>query len=267
LLATTGKHRRYYARLDVRTIQILILMNRPRFSSPHTCTVDGHVTKGLRDLIGDFQTQIVKLTKPTHVVQPSSPTLLALAAGVAPGFFKEKLQMIMPGASVTNVAKYFQPLSANMIANQINTPLRVAHFLAQIGHESEDLTYSEEIASGVAYEGRIDLGNTKPGDGVRFKGRGLIQLTGRTNYTAYSTVKGQDFLTGVNPKKIATDPNLAVDVSCWFWIVRKLNQRADKDDISGITFKVNGGYRGLPLRTARLKRAKYWLGLTQGLTI
>ncbi len=68
-----------------------------------------------------------------------------------------------------------------MNENGINTPLRRVHFFAQIGHESKELIYSEEIASGRAYEGRFDLGNTQPGDGVRFKGRGLIQITGRAN--------------------------------------------------------------------------------------
>ncbi|HXI97353.1 MAG TPA: glycoside hydrolase family 19 protein [Gemmatimonadaceae bacterium] len=254
-------------RLDVRTVQILLLMNRQRFSSPHACTVDGHVTKSLNDLIGDFQTQIVKVSTPTRLVQPSSATLLALAAGAPAGLTKEKLHLIVPDATLVNVNKYYQAIVNGMRASQINTPIRIAHFLAQIGHESADLKYSEEVASGSAYEGRASLGNTKPGDGVRFKGRGLIQLTGRVNYTAYGTAKGQDFVSGVNPLKIAHDPNLAVDVSCWFWTQKGLNALADIDDVRGITKRVNGGFNGLALRTARLNRAKYWMGFTQGVTI
>jgi putative chitinase len=254
-------------RRDVRTVQILLQMNRLRFTSNHSCGVDGHMTQSLKDLIGDFQTQIVQQAKPSKLIQSNGPTIHALAVGVPAGLSKDKLQLIMPNAALAKIGKFFQPIMTGMLAAQINTPLRIAHFLAQIGHESEDLRYPEEIASGQAYEGRASLGNTQPGDGVRFKGRGLIQLTGRANYTAYGQAKGQDFLTGTNPHKIAIDPILCVDVSCWFWTRHGLNQLADKDDITGITKTVNGGFNGLALRTARAERAKYWMGLTLGVTL
>src|SRR5512134_1807593 len=105
------------------------------------------------------------------------------------GFTREKLWAIMIEAVEAQLDRYFEPLAEAMPANDINTPLRIAHFLAQLGHESGDLRYSEELASGIAYEGRLDLGNTQPGDGMRFKGRGLIQLTGRANYTRYGQAR------------------------------------------------------------------------------
>jgi putative chitinase len=146
-----------------------------------------------------------------------------------------------------------------MTANDINTPLRQAHFIAQVGHESYDFRYSEEIASGTAYEGRKDLGNTTPGDGPKFKGRGLIQITGRANYTAYGQHKGRDFVTPPNYELIATDPELGVDVACWFWTKHGLNELADADDIRAVTKVINGGYNGLADRQTRLDRAKCFL--------
>jgi putative chitinase len=135
----------------------------------------------------------------------------------------------------------------------------MAHLLAQVGHESGDLRFSEEIASGAAYEGRADLGNTQPGDGPRFKGRGLIQLTGRANYTAFGRDRNRDFITPENYRLIATDPNLAVDVAGWFWVKHGLNAFADADNVREITRRINGGFNGLDDRTARLARAKFFL--------
>ena len=140
----------------------------------------------------------------------------------------------------------------------IDTPLRRAHFLAQIGHESGELRFTAEIASGEAYEGRRDLGNTEPGDGPRFKGRGLIQLTGRANYRAFGEALGMDFLTGDNPQRLATDPALAVEVACWFWRTRGLNTFADRDDAEGATRRINGGLNGLGDRLRQLTRARFF---------
>jgi putative chitinase len=152
--------------------------------------------------------------------------------------------------------KYFGPLTDAMNANQINTPLRQAHFLAQLGHESASMMFAAEIASGSAYEGRQDLGNTQPGDGMKFKGRGLIQITGRNNYTAYGKARSRDFVSGDNNLLLATDPNIAADCSGWFWATRNLNALADQDDVLAITKKINGGTNGLEDRTSRLKLAK-----------
>ena len=78
------------------------------------------------------------------------------------------------------------------------------------------------MLDGSAYEGRVDLGNTQPGDGKRYKGRGLIQLTGRANYTQYGKDSGVDCV--AKPDLVASDPFVAVDVACWYWDKRRINR-------------------------------------------
>jgi putative chitinase len=96
---------------------------------------------------------------------------------------------------------------------KINTPLRLAHFLAQCAHESANFTTPREVASGKAYEGRKDLGNTQPGDGPRYKGRGYIQLTGRVNYRAFSKFVPEDC--EANPELVADKYPLLS--AAWYW--------------------------------------------------
>ena len=117
----------------------------------------------------------------------------------------------------------------------------------------------EELASGAAYEGRKDLGNAQPGDGPRFKGRGLIQLTGRVNYAAYGRSIGVDLTADGNWEQSGHDPALAVDAACWFWTKHRLNELADLDDLQTITRRVNGGLIGLEDRADHLERAKFVL--------
>lgn len=155
----------------------------------------------------------------------------------------ESLKKIMPNATEANCRKFIEPLNKAMVKYKINTDLRQCHFIAQLAHESGSFRYTEELASGEAYENRKDLGNTSPGDGKKFKGRGLIQLTGRSNYQKYGEYIGVDLT--LNPEQVATDPILGVDVAGWFWTIRKLNLLADKDDLKAITKKINGGYNGL----------------------
>ena len=140
----------------------------------------------------------------------------------------------------------------------ITTPLRWAHYLSQIMHESGGFRYSEEIASGKAYEGRKDLGNTQKGDGVKYKGRGLIQLTGRANYTKYKAYCGFDV---VSQPELLARPIGAVRSSMWFWKQKALNYYADRDEFVKITKRINGGTNGLKQRETYLKRAKAALGL------
>lgn len=171
----------------------------------------------------------------------------------------EQLHAVLPGARFADVARYRPPLIAGMAGRGIDTPLRIAHFLAQIGHESGHLRHAEEIADGSRYEGRADLGNTQPGDGRRFKGRGLIQLTGRANYAAYGAAIGADLL--ADPAQVATNPALAVDVACWFWESRGLNALADANDLERITRRINGGLNGLADRRAIMARARVVVGV------
>jgi len=145
--------------------------------------------------------------------------------------------------------------SINQVAEKysINTNLRLAHFLAQVIHESGRFKYETEIASGAEYEGRKDLGNTEKGDGTRYRGRSFIQVTGRSNYKAVTKALGVDFLS--NPELLAQPPYDMLAAG-WYWDTRKLNQWADKDDILTITKKVNGGTNGLSDREQWLTKCK-----------
>lgn len=170
-----------------------------------------------------------------------------------------QLKQVMPHSTAQQRKRYLTPLNKTMKKYNINTRLRQAHFLAQLAHESGSLKYDEEISSGQAYEGRVDLGNTQPGDGKKFKGRGLIQLTGRTNYKEYGRYVNIDLTR--NPEKLSQDADLAADVAGWYWMKRDLNPLADQDDINQITFTINGGYNGLQDRKNHLKKAKAALNI------
>lgn len=171
---------------------------------------------------------------------------------------KEILKKCFPYATAANIEKFFTPLTQAMEKYEINTPKRQAAFLAQIAHESGSLKYVEEIASGEAYEGRASLGNTQPGDGKKFKGRGLIQITGRTNYKAVGDALGYDFIT--EPEKLEL-PGAASFSAAWFWDSRKLNALADIDDFEKITRRINGGVNGLADRQNHWERCKKALGV------
>jgi len=130
----------------------------------------------------------------------------------------------------------------------INTTLRIRHFISQISHESCGGRYTEELASGWDYEGRSDLGNTQPGDGPKYKGAGFIQLTGRSNYQAFANYihdpKVMDGVSYVGNKYPAT--------SAGFWWYRNgMNALCDKNpSVEQVTLRVNGGYNGLSSRQA-----------------
>lgn len=141
---------------------------------------------------------------------------------------------------------------------KLNTPLRMAHFLAQAAHETDGFKTLLEYASGKAYEGREDLGNTEPGDGIRYRGRGIFQLTGRANYKQFGRALKLD-LVGI--PMLAFEPDIAVRIAMLFWDAKKLNDFADRDDLKGITRRINGGYNGLDSRAVYLERAKKALGI------
>lgn len=175
---------------------------------------------------------------------------------------KELIEAIMPRVSGSKgtkqgkiVAALDGVLAKTLQKYAIDTPLRIAHFLAQLAHESDGFSTCEEYASGAAYEGRRDLGNTEAGDGRRFKGRGLIQLTGRANYRKYGQAIGID-LVG-NPER-AAEPELSLKLACEYWTRTRggLNRFADRDDLYSITRAINGGTNGLEDRRRYLGRAK-----------
>lgn len=138
----------------------------------------------------------------------------------------------------------------------MDSPLRLAHFMAQLIHESDSFRYMEEIASGQAYEGRKNLGNTQPGDGVRFKGRGPIQITGRANYRAYGRKIGIDI---ERHPEVAAIPSIGLHLALEFWATNGLNATADLDNVEAITRVINGGTNGLPDRKAHLAKLKGWM--------
>ena len=169
---------------------------------------------------------------------------------------KEKIKKIYPFATKENIDKYFPYLEDIYKNTDINTVLRFGAFLAQIGHESGQLRYVKELASGQAYEGRKDLGNTEKGDGVKYKGRGLIQITGRSNYSNLSKDLGVDFIS--NPELLEL-PEYAVKSAVWFWNKRRLNTFADIPDFEKITRIINGGLNGYKDRLDLYERAKKYL--------
>jgi predicted chitinase/murein DD-endopeptidase MepM/ murein hydrolase activator NlpD len=173
------------------------------------------------------------------------------------GVSVEQLRAIMPNLSDARARELLPHLNSAMKEAGIDTPLRQAAFLAQLAHESGEFRYMEEIASGAAYEGRADLGNTQPGDGVRFKGRGPIQLTGRNNYRAAGQALGIDLEN--NPRR-AADPDVGFRTAAWFWNSRNLNAAADARNFDYITYRVNGGYNGKASRDMYYARALRVLG-------
>jgi len=146
----------------------------------------------------------------------------------------ENLRVIYDYSTKPNRDKYLPFLNKYWDVFKVNTPDRQAAFLAQVGHESGQLRYSEEIASGKAYKGRKDLGNTNPGDGVKYKGRGLIQVTGRANYKIFNEwLHKNNYLTINqsiidNPEIVSFNPEIAVLSAFWYWELNKLNNLADR---------------------------------------
>lgn len=241
-------------------IQILLNLNAARFKDPQPALKpDGRIGPNTLKTIARFETEVRKLAGSDQMIVPGDATLAALLAGLPKGPSKEKLAVVMPGALPKRIDLFFDGLVAGMKKHKITTPLRIAHFIAQLAHESGSFRYTEELADGTAYEGRADLGNTQPGYGPRYKGRGLIQLTGLHNYAAYSKAAGVDYVT--KPQLVASDPCAAVDVACWFWKSRGLNELADQDDVRAITKRINGGFNGIDDRIDFLSRGKAVLGL------
>lgn len=157
------------------------------------------------------------------------------------------------GADVTTARALSIAMNVHASAYEVMTPLRLSHFFAQLAHESGSFRYMEEIASGAAYEGRKDLGNTLAGDGKLFKGRGPIQITGRANYQRFGRLIGIDIEA---VPTLAANPSIGLHLALEYWRDRKLNALADADDVVAITKAINGGVNGLADRRAQLVKAK-----------
>lgn len=153
---------------------------------------------------------------------------------------------------------YVGPFVSAMVAAGCVNQRRAAMWCAQIGHESVGLHYMEEIASGTAYNGRLDLGNTQPGDGPRFKGRGPIQLTGRHNYGVFGQWCASKALIGdpnyfVNNPVLVASPQWGFLAASWYWTVARpqLNAHSDNGDVRAATQDINGGQNGYADRLTR----------------
>ncbi len=192
------------------------------------------------------------------------------------------------GVSTENVDKYLPWVNMTMVRNDINTPVRQAMFLSQLAHESgsfraveENLNYSvealrrvfrkyfpdDEIAAQYArqpekianrvYANRMGNGEESSGDGWKYRGRGLIQLTGKDNYTAFSLQANNEAI--IKPELVA-QPELAAESAGWFWLINGLNKLADTGDVKAVTRRINGGFNGLADREAKYNKLMILLG-------
>lgn len=173
----------------------------------------------------------------------------------------DELRQVMPNCATAKRADYLPFIQQAMQEFEITSYWRETAFVAQLAHESAELRYMEEIASGAAYEGRKDLGNTQPGDGKRYKGRGPIQLTGRANYEKYGGLLGLDL---INDPAIAATKEVGFRIAGLFWKSHGLNELADQQQFKAITKSINGGYNGLDDRTKYYERAKKILSKDDG---
>ncbi len=165
----------------------------------------------------------------------------------------EQLGRIYREAPKSRIERFLPYLNKVFDEFDINTPQRLRMFLAQIGHESGQLRYVRELASGEAYENRKDLGNTSPGDGVRYKGRGLIQITGKSNYALVSLALGLPLL---EKPELLEEDEPACRSAGWFWWKRNLNTLADQGKFELITRRINGGLNGYADRMKLYHRAR-----------
>jgi putative chitinase len=169
---------------------------------------------------------------------------------------EQQLLQILPNAG-RQAGVFVSGLNTAMAKWEIDTPKRQAAFIAQIGHESGQLRLVREIwgptAQQTRYEGRADLGNTVKGDGFRYRGRGLIQITGRANYAACGEALGLNL---IDKPELLELPQHAAMSAAWFWSTNGLNTLADQGEFVKITRRINGGINGLNDRLALYKVAQ-----------
>ncbi|MCW8277547.1 glycoside hydrolase family 19 protein [Pseudomonas sp. PCH199] len=175
---------------------------------------------------------------------------------------EQQLRKIFPDAR-SQAGVFISVLNDSMANRAINTPMRIAAFLAQVGHESGQLRYVRELGSD-QYVSKYDtgtlaarLGNTPEpdGDGQRYRGRGLIQVTGRHNYRQCSLgLFGDERL--LESPELLEQPQWAAESAAWFWECNGLNELADRDQFNSITRRINGGLNGLQDRLQLWARAR-----------
>jgi putative chitinase len=179
-----------------------------------------------------------------------------------PFFSVSVLTEAIPGLTFSN-AETYHPLLLSGFAERNFSIRQIAHFLAQTGHETSSFAKLREIwgptAAQSGYEGRTDLGNTEKGDGFKFRGRGLIHITGRYNYKQLSKTLFDNDTLLTSPESLEKPP-YAVAAGFWFWDEKKL---ATYDSVQQITYRVNAGTNGLPDRNSRFERALHVLLLAE----
>jgi putative chitinase len=164
----------------------------------------------------------------------------------------EQFKKIAVNATQANIILFYPYLVKYMAMFDIVGVLRESAFIANALWESGNLKYTEEIASGKAYEGRKDLGNLHPGDGVKYKGHGIFQITGEDNHRELSIFFGEDF---VNHPELLEEPRNATKSACWWFKHHGLNELADQRRFNKIVSTINGGYKGLAGRTLIYEKA------------
>lgn len=164
----------------------------------------------------------------------------------APYTGPRRLELILPNLNHT-LQKY-----------EITSNLRISHFLAQVLVESNYFRYIQDLESGMRYEGNLSLGNTEPGDGRRFIGRGYLKILGRKAYTEYAKASKIDI---VSAPHFVTTPRVAMDISGWIWSKKSLNLLADQDSLEDVTKVLLGDYILLREREEALFKVKKALGL------
>lgn len=168
----------------------------------------------------------------------------------------ERLLALAPGGRPAILAGLAEPFDRLAAPAGLLTPLRLRHFLAQAAHETDGFrTLAEYGGAGwfARYDGRADLGNDRPGDGARYRGRGVFQLTGRANYRRYGRLLGVDL--EAEPAR-AAEPELSLRIALAYWRERGIDAAADRDDVVAVTRLINGGLNGLAARRALLERAR-----------
>lgn len=177
--------------------------------------------------------------------------------------FKDLLFSTYSKGLKSNIDKLSTPIFNYLTPYEINTELRLCHFLGQVGHETGELRYREEIATGANYEFRKSLGNVRAGDGRKFKGRGIIQLTGRYNYQLFADAYNLQIVM-LKPEIIATEDDLCALTAFFYWKRNRLNSIADANNIKLLTRRINGGYNGLNDRIRLYNNAKKSLDIIKG---
>jgi predicted chitinase len=171
------------------------------------------------------------------------------------------ISRLAPRAKAEIILPIIAALPAALATYAINTPLRFCHFIAQAAHETGGFTLLNEAGGSVYFERHYGsdtavgrrLGNSQPGDGARYHGRGIFQLTGRANYAVFGEKLGLNL---ISQPELAAVPATSLAIACLYWASRGLNRFADADDVVEITRRINGGQNGLAERKRYLVLAK-----------